>query len=86
MVQFSKSAALLSSASLALGQFCEHQWEGAFAETEVDGVPYRLAFDTLAAPAIDIQPLIVTGPSENRVDLLFMGDGCASSLILADGG
>lgn len=62
--------------SVALGQFCEHQWEGKFADHEVDGVPYLQARQNVAPPPLEIRPLIVNGPSSNRVDLIFFGDGC----------
>ncbi|KAK6956168.1 hypothetical protein Daesc_001441 [Daldinia eschscholtzii] len=61
--------------SIALGQFCEHQWEGKFADHEVDGVPYLQARQDVAPPPLEIRPLIVNGPSSNRVDLIFFGDG-----------
>ncbi|KAI1650986.1 IgA peptidase M64-domain-containing protein [Daldinia loculata] len=61
--------------SVALGQFCEHQWEGKFADHEVDGVPYLQARQNVAPPPLEIRPLIVNGPSSNRVDLIFFGDG-----------
>lgn len=67
---------LASSLELALGQFCEHQWDGDFAENNVDGVSYLRSANTAAAPELEIQPLIVNGPSNNRVDLIFLGDGC----------
>lgn len=76
MKQFSNFVTLASSATVALGQFCEHEWEGDFADYDVDGVPHLLAAAKAAPPPLDIQPLIVTGPSSNRVDLIFFGDGC----------
>lgn len=69
----------LGSASFVAGQFCEHQWEGEFADHDVDGVPYMRVMETAAAPELEIRPLIVNGPSSNRVDLIFFGDGCALS-------
>ncbi|KAH7303201.1 IgA peptidase M64-domain-containing protein [Stachybotrys elegans] len=66
---------ILAVASFANGQFCEHQWEGKFADHKVDGVPYLQAVDNVAPPPLEIRPLIVTGPSDNRVDLIFLGDG-----------
>ncbi|KAI0014013.1 IgA peptidase M64-domain-containing protein [Xylariaceae sp. FL0662B] len=59
----------------SLGQFCEHQWEGKFADHEVDGVPYLQARQDVPPPPLEIQPLIVNGPSSNRIDLIFFGDG-----------
>lgn len=59
-----------------LGQFCEHEWEGEFADHDVDGVPYLQVLESAAPPPLEIQPLIVTGPSSKRVDLIFFGDGC----------
>jgi hypothetical protein len=68
---------LISGAGTAFGQFCEHEWDGQFAGHDVDGVPYMQAFmENAAPPPLDIQPLIVTGPWSNRVDLIFLGDGC----------
>ncbi|KAF3055261.1 hypothetical protein GL218_07476 [Daldinia childiae] len=61
--------------SIALGQFCEHQWEGEFADHKVDGVPYLQARQNVDPPPLEIRPLIVNGPSSNRVDLIFFGDG-----------
>ncbi|KAI1384424.1 IgA peptidase M64-domain-containing protein [Hypoxylon trugodes] len=58
-----------------LGQYCEHQWEGKFADYKVDGVPYLRAVQNVTPPPLEIQPLIVNGPSSNRVDLIFFGDG-----------
>lgn len=42
--------------------------------------PYHLQsyFDIRSLP-LDIQPLIVSGPAENRVDFTFFSDGCESS-------
>lgn len=59
----------------ALGQFCEHQWEGQFAERGIDAQEASSA----EAPDLDIRPLIISGPSSNRVDLIFFGDGCNSA-------
>jgi hypothetical protein len=58
------------------GLLCEHQWEGEFADHHVDGVPYLQARQNDSPPPLDIQPLIVNGPSSNRVDIIFLGDGC----------
>ncbi|KAI2619552.1 IgA peptidase M64-domain-containing protein [Hypomontagnella submonticulosa] len=63
------------AARVAFGQYCEHQWEGRFADHEVDGVPYLRARQDVPPPPLDIQPLIVNGPSSNRVDFIFFGDG-----------
>ncbi|KAI1245984.1 hypothetical protein MGN70_012881 [Eutypa lata] len=63
------------AARVALGQFCEHQWEGKFADHEVDGVPYLQVRQDVPPPPLEIRPLIVNGPSSNRVDLIFFGDG-----------
>ncbi|KAH7368677.1 IgA peptidase M64-domain-containing protein [Plectosphaerella cucumerina] len=62
-----------------VGQFCEHQWEGDFADHDVDGVPYLRVMEAAAAPELEIRPLIVNGPSSNRVDLIFFGDGYTES-------
>ena len=32
----------------------------------------------VASPPLQMQPLIVSGPSRNRVDLVFFSDGCKS--------
>lgn len=61
---------------IVLGQFCEHQWSGKFAAHDVDGVPYLRARQNTPAPPLEIQPLIVSGPTSNRVNFLFLGDGC----------
>ncbi|KAI0155292.1 IgA peptidase M64-domain-containing protein [Xylariaceae sp. FL1272] len=66
---------LAATTRSALGQFCEHQWEGSFADHKVDGVPYLEVRQDVPPPPLDIQPLIVTGPSTNRVDLIFFSDG-----------
>lgn len=74
---------LATVASLALGQFCEHQWEGPFADHKVDGVPYLQAKQQdVAPPPLEIRPLIVNGPSSNRIDLIFFGDGCKPTDVL----
>ncbi|KAI1080162.1 IgA peptidase M64-domain-containing protein [Whalleya microplaca] len=65
----------LAVAATAYAQFCEHQWEGKFADHEVDGVPYLQARQDVPPPPLDIQPLIVNGPSSNRIDLIFFSDG-----------
>ncbi len=71
-----KSLLLLASAAdIALAQFCEHQWEGRFAARRTDNVQAR---QDVAPPPLDIQPLIINGPSENRIDLIFFGDGCTA--------
>ena len=67
---------LASIARAASEQLCEHQWKGKFADHDVDGVPYLQARQNVEPPPLDIQPLIINGPSENRVDLIFFGDGC----------
>ncbi|RYP92812.1 hypothetical protein DL770_001092 [Monosporascus sp. CRB-9-2] len=64
-----------ATARVALGQFCERQWEGKFADHEVDGVPYLRARQDVTPPPLEIRPLIVNGPSSNRIDLIFFGDG-----------
>ncbi|KAI1170224.1 IgA peptidase M64-domain-containing protein [Nemania sp. FL0916] len=67
-----KSSVLLTAAAnVALAQFCEHQWEGEFAR-KTGRVRVR---QDVAPPPLDIQPLIVNGPSDNRIDLIFFGDG-----------
>jgi hypothetical protein len=78
------SLALISGAGTALGQYCEHVWDGEFADHDVDGVPYLQAFESAAPPPLEIQPLIVTGNSSNRVDLIFFGDGCMFPCTLVD--
>ncbi|KAH7320682.1 IgA peptidase M64-domain-containing protein [Stachybotrys elegans] len=67
--------ALAAASQIVAAQYCEHQWEGDFADHDVDGVPYLQAEERIAAPPLEIRPLIVTGPSSNRVDLIFFGDG-----------
>lgn len=57
------------------GLLCEHQWEREFADHHVDGVPYLQARQNDSPPPLGIQPLIVNGPSSNRVDIIFLGDG-----------
>lgn len=76
MLLTKSSLVLATGISAAVAQFCEHQWDGPFAEQEVDGVPYVRARQNTAPPPLDIQPLIINGPSENRIDLIFFGDGC----------
>ncbi|KAI1427316.1 IgA peptidase M64-domain-containing protein [Xylaria sp. FL1777] len=63
---------LATAANLALAQFCEHQWEGRFARRGTGDVKAR---QDVAPPPLEIQPLIINGPSENRIDLIFFGDG-----------
>ncbi|KAI1088365.1 IgA peptidase M64-domain-containing protein [Rostrohypoxylon terebratum] len=60
---------------LAFSQFCEHQWEGKWAHQKVDGLPYLQVKDDVDPPDLDIRPLIVNGPSRNRIDLIFFSDG-----------
>lgn len=72
-------------ARVALGQFCEHQWEGKFANHEVDGVPYLQVRKHVAPPPLEIKPLIVNGPSSNRIDLIFFGDGCTCANVTVVG-
>lgn len=68
---------LAATARIALGHSCEHQWEGKFAANhKVDGVPYLEVRQDVPPPPLEIRPLIVNGPSSNRVDLIFFGDGC----------
>lgn len=76
MIVTKSSVVLAVGLSVATAQKCEHQWDGPFAEHEVDGVPYLRARQNVAPPPLDIQPLIINGPSDNRVDLIFFGDGC----------
>ena len=64
------------TSGIAAAQFCEHQWEGKFANHEVDGVPYLQARQDAEPPPLEIRSLIVNGPSSNRVDLIFFSDGC----------
>ncbi|KAI1212081.1 IgA peptidase M64-domain-containing protein [Annulohypoxylon truncatum] len=59
----------------AYGQFCEHQWQGKWAKREVNAVQAR---DSIDPPDLEIRPLIVNGPSRNRVDFIFLGDGYTS--------
>ncbi|KAI1349978.1 IgA peptidase M64-domain-containing protein [Xylaria sp. FL0043] len=68
-----KSLTLLATvANVALAQFCEHQWEGRFARRRTSDVKTR---QDVPPPPLEIQPLIINGPSENRIDLIFFGDG-----------
>ncbi|KAI1203617.1 IgA peptidase M64-domain-containing protein [Nemania serpens] len=60
-----------AAATVAVAQFCEHQWEGNFARN----ASKRRARPNVAPPPLDIQPLIINGPSSNRIDLIFFGDG-----------
>ncbi|KAI1120545.1 IgA peptidase M64-domain-containing protein [Nemania abortiva] len=60
------------AANVALAQFCEHQWEGKFAAPKAGEVRVR---QDVAPPPLEIRPLIVNGPSSNRIDLIFFGDG-----------
>lgn len=78
MIVTRSSLVLAAGVGAAVGQFCEHQWDGDFADHEVDGVPYLQARQNTAPPPLDIQPLIINGPSDNRIDLIFFGDGCKS--------
>lgn len=85
MTRLNNLLVLASGVGSAVGQFCEHQWEGDFAEHDVDGVPYMRVMEANAAPPpLEIRPLIVNGPSDNRVDLIFFGDGCALYSNAAD--
>ncbi|KAI1755979.1 IgA peptidase M64-domain-containing protein [Xylaria castorea] len=63
---------LTATAGIALAQLCEHQWEGSFAGRRAGTIQTR---QDVAPPPLEIQPLIVTGPSSNRIDLIFFGDG-----------
>ncbi|KAI0105667.1 IgA peptidase M64-domain-containing protein [Nemania sp. FL0031] len=63
---------LATAATVVLAQFCEHQWEGKFAAPKAGEVRVR---QDVAPPPLEIRPLIVTGPSSNRIDLIFFGDG-----------
>lgn len=66
-----------AAAAIARAQFCEHQWQGQFAKRE-DQPPHleiQKRQTTTPPPPLEIKPLIVSGPSENRVDLIFFGDG-----------
>ncbi|EHA46537.1 hypothetical protein MGG_02529 [Pyricularia oryzae 70-15] len=68
---------LAAAAAIARAQFCEHQWQGQFAKRE-DQPPHleiQKRQTTTPPPPLEIKPLIVSGPSENRVDLIFFGDG-----------
>ncbi|KFA63875.1 hypothetical protein S40285_10215 [Stachybotrys chlorohalonatus IBT 40285] len=75
MISATSLLVLAGASRLALGQQCEHQWDGPFADHEVDGVPYLQVRQATAPPPLEIRPLIINGPSENRVDLIFFGDG-----------
>lgn len=79
MMNIKTLVTLISGVASVAGQFCEHQWDGEFADHNVDGVPFLQAVETAAAPELEIRPLIVNGPSSNRVDLIFFGDGCTST-------
>lgn len=77
MLSTKRLAVLLGLASSrVLGQYCEHQWEGKFSDQQEDGVAYLDGVESTAAPPLEIRPLIISGPSKNRVDLIFFGDGC----------
>ncbi|PVH96635.1 hypothetical protein DM02DRAFT_617107 [Periconia macrospinosa] len=67
--------AAVAAAPFALGQFCEHQWEGAFSADNADNIRKLQERQNTAAPDLEILPLIVNGPSSNRVDFIFLGDG-----------
>ncbi|KAI1137621.1 IgA peptidase M64-domain-containing protein [Hypoxylon sp. FL0543] len=75
MNRLGRFLALTSIARPTLGQLCEHQWKGKFADHDVDGVPYMQVVEDVPPPPLEIQPLIVNGPSSNRIDLIFFGDG-----------
>lgn len=66
--------ALSATVGVAISQKCEHQWSGAFSEEEINGV--LQARQGAEPPPLEIRPLIVSGDSSNRVDLIFFGDGC----------
>lgn len=66
---------------VALAQFCEHQWDGEWADRKVDGLPYLQVRDSIDPPELDIRPLIVNGPSRNRIDLIFFSDGCTCAVL-----
>ena len=66
--------AIQAAASAVVAQKCEHQWTGPFSESEIDAV-LQSRQDT-PPPPLEIRPLIVSGDSANRVDLIFFGDGC----------
>jgi hypothetical protein len=36
----------------------------------------KAEFDGVPPPPLEILPLVVSGPSSNRVDLIFFADGC----------
>ncbi|KAI0400442.1 IgA peptidase M64-domain-containing protein [Xylaria palmicola] len=63
---------LAAAAGVALAQFCEHQWDGRFAKRRASETQAR---QNIAPPPLEIRPLIVNGPSSNRIDLIFFGDG-----------
>ncbi|OTA96772.1 hypothetical protein M434DRAFT_389786 [Hypoxylon sp. CO27-5] len=75
MNPFKTLVVLASIARAASEQLCEHQWKGKFADHDVDGVPYLQIRQDVPPPPLEIQPLIVNGPSSNRIDLIFFGDG-----------
>ena len=81
-----------AAAGRTAAQFCEHQWEGEFADpAAAAGVPHpQVRQEDVAPPPLEIRPLIVNGPSDNRVDLIFFGDGCTcdemQSVLLSAGG
>jgi len=65
---------IIATASWVInGLLCEHQWDGEYA----DDTPYLQEKQNVPPPPLDIRPLIVNGPSSNRVDIIFFGDGCA---------
>lgn len=66
---------LLLIAPGAWAQLCEHDW-GDVANHHIDGVPYLQAKDNIEPPYLEIRPVIVNGPSGNRIDIIFLGDGC----------
>lgn len=84
MVHLNNLLVLLSGVGAALGQFCEHEWDGQFADHDVDGVSFLQVAASAAPPPLEIKPLIVTGPSSNRIDLIFFGDGCTFQTLMAD--
>ena len=80
-------AGAAATAGIAAAQFCEHQWEGEFAADPAAGGAQYLQDrqEGVAPPPLEIRPLIVNGPSENRVDLIFFGDGCTCDDIYKPG-
>lgn len=77
-MNFLKSFLVLALAPIAhtgSGQLCEHQWKGKFADNSMDGISYLQVKDDVPPPPLEIQPLSVNGPSSNRIDLIFFGDG-----------